>query len=252
MEKDSSVVGPGGTRRALITYSVLTGVTPLIPVPLADDLARDYFRRRLIRTLADAHHLSLSPETIKALTAERRSGCLGGCLAQLLIYPLKKAFRKIFYFLEWKRAVDLTSYTLHYGYLVDYAFGAGLLGGAGRAGRSVDEVRAAIDEVCREAPIKPVEGAVRAAFRQSRAVLVSAAGMLERSLRRVAGRLDEDKVKSAVGAVEEEERREIKGLTDRLQQKIENIPEAHFKNLRARLDARLAQEGGAAGHGGEG
>ncbi|MGH9902265.1 MAG: hypothetical protein ACRD68_10715 [Pyrinomonadaceae bacterium] len=243
MGEEVSIVTPGANQRALVTYSVLTGLTPLIPVPFADDLAKAYLRRRLIRALAESHNLSLDPDTLESLSEEGKSGCAGGCLAQVVLYPLKKVFRKVFYFLEWKRAVDLTSYTYHYGYLIDYALGAGVVGGASQQGRSGAEVRAAIEAACREAPIKPVESAVGAAFRQSKAALVSAAGLMEQSLKRIAGRPTEEKVSKAVGAVEEEERREIVGVIERLQSALGNIPDAHFKNLRARLHSHLGQTG---------
>ena len=240
MNEERSIGEPSGRQRTLITYSVLTGLTPLIPVPFADDLAKAYFRRRLIRTLAEAHGLALSRDTQDALSEEGPSGCLGGCATQLLLYPLKKIFRKVFYFLEWKRAVDLTSYTYHYAYLIDYALGAGLVGGR-EDKRSAAEVRAAVEKSCREAPIKPVEGAVSAAFRQSKSVLISAVRLLEGSLKRIGGRPDEEKVSKAVGAIEEEERREITGVIERLQKAIGGIPETHFSDLRARLDAHLGQ-----------
>jgi hypothetical protein len=240
MNEDRSIGEPGGRQRTLITYSVLTGLTPLIPVPFADDLAKAYFRRRLVRTLAEAHGLALSRDMQDALSEEGSSGCLGGCAAQLLLYPLKKIFRKVFFFLEWKRAVDLTSYTYHYAYLIDYALGAGLVKD-GEGNRRAGEVRSAVEKACREAPIKPVESAVSGAFRQSKSVLMSAVRLLESSLKRIGGRPDEEKVSKAVGAVEEEERREITGVIERLQKAIGGIPETHFRDLRARLEAHLRQ-----------
>src|SRR5436305_880777 len=43
-----------GSQRGLIAHAVLAGLTPLIPVPVVDDLAKNYFRRRLVRRLAEA------------------------------------------------------------------------------------------------------------------------------------------------------------------------------------------------------
>jgi hypothetical protein len=42
----------GGPQHVLVTHAVLTGLTPLIPVSLVDDLVKSYFRKRLVRTLA--------------------------------------------------------------------------------------------------------------------------------------------------------------------------------------------------------
>ena len=236
---------PGVAQRTLLTYSVLAGLTPLIPVPFVDDLAKTYFRRRLVRALAESRGLALAPGAAESLASERGGGCLGGCLAQAVLYPLKKIFRKIFYFLEWKRAVDLASHTYHFGYLIDDAFSRRLLAG-GAAGVSADELGAAIERVCREAPLRPVERAVGATFRQSKSALISAAGVMGRGFGRVAGSPDEERV-AAVGAeVEAKEEREIGVLIDRLQDGVGRVPESHFTELRARLDAHLsaARRGG--------
>src|ERR671912_751047 len=103
-----------GSQRGLVTHAIFVGLTPLIPVPVVDDLAQAYFRRRLVRTLAASHGRTLSAEELDALTSEPGGGCLRGCAVQVVLYPLKKIFRKIFFFLEWKRAADLTSQTYHF------------------------------------------------------------------------------------------------------------------------------------------
>lgn len=230
-----------GNRRGLVTYAVFVGLTPLIPVPLVDDLAQSYFRRRLVRMLAASHGRQLSPEDFEALASERGGGgCLRGCAVQAVVYPLKKVFRKVFFFLEWKRAADLTSQTYHYGYLLNYALQPREGGGPIISLRGAGEVREAIEAVCREAPIKPVESAVGGTFRQSKRVLQSAAGLLGQTLRRITGgRPDREQVARAIETIEPEEEREIDTVVTRMQKAIGNIPEEHFRNLRARLDARL-------------
>lgn len=228
---------PAKINSTIATHAVLAGMTPLIPVPVVDDLAKAYFRRRLVRSLAAARGRSLSHADVEALAAEHESGCLSGCVGTLVLYPLKKVFRKIFFFLEWKRAVDLTSRTYHFGYLVDHVFAARL---DETSGRSAAEVGAAIDAVCREAPIKPLEAAVGATFRQSRSVLSAGANLLERSLRRVVGRKKAEQVERAVESVEAEEERQIKPVVTRLQHSVEAIPDEHFRRLREQLAARLA------------
>ncbi len=229
-------------QRTLLVYALLTGLTPLIPVPLADDLAKSHLRRRLVRLLAQAHGRDLSESLIQALAREpSRGGCLGGCLAQALLYPLKKIFRKIFFFLEWKRAVDLTSYTYHWGYLLDYAFQEGLVEPSGTSTSvdytSVDDLRAAIETACQEAPIKPVERAVNATLRQSRAALLSAAKRLQANLtRRAAGKATEP----AAPEQQEEAMSEVSGVATLLQQRIASaVPEEHFRDLRERFRRHL-------------
>src|SRR5919201_2781678 len=110
-----------GGQRGLVAHAVLVGLTPLIPVPVVDDLAKNYFRRRLVRRLAAASGRGLTEAELGALLSEPGGGCVRGCLGAVLIYPLKAVFRKVFYFLEWKRAVDLASRTYHFGYIVNYS-----------------------------------------------------------------------------------------------------------------------------------
>jgi hypothetical protein len=228
-----------GNQRSLITHAVLTGLTPLIPVPLLDDLVKSYFRKRLVRSLAAANGRALSEEDLEALASEREGGCLRGCLLTALVYPLKAVFRKVFYFLEWKRAVDLTSRTYHFGYLVGYSMRRREDGPSLLDLRGARDVSDAIRAVCREAPIKPLEGAVGGTFRKSKHVLRAAASLLAGSLRRLAGRARPEHVAEAIEQVEPEEEREIEPVVTRLQRSIASVPEDHFRALRARLNARL-------------
>ncbi len=190
--------------------------------------------------LAASHGRALGAEELDALVSEPGDGCLRGCVVQAVLYPLKKIFRKVFYFLEWKRAADLTSQTYHFGYLLNYALQPRADGSTLISLRGAAEVRAAISAVCRESPIKPVEGAVGGTFRQSKRVLSSAASLLSQTLRRVTGsRPDREEVARAIEEVEPEEERELETVVTRMQKSIANVPEEHFRNLRARLDARL-------------
>jgi hypothetical protein len=237
---------PEGGQRGLVAHAVLVGLTPLIPVPVVDDLAKNYFRRRLVRRLAAASGRSLSDAELGALLKERERGCVRGCLTAVLVYPLKATFRKVFYFLEWKRAVDLASRTYHFGYLVGYALrpregGASLVDLCG-----AEAVSRAIQTVCREAPIKPVEAAVAGTFRGSRRVLRAAANLLASPLRRLAGRAHPEEVAEAIERVEPEEEREIEPVVTRLQRSIGSVPEEHFRSLREQLDARLGLPRGGA------
>ena len=222
-----------------MTHAVLTGLTPLIPVPFLDDVVKNYFRRRLVRQLAASHGRQLSAAELDALAGEDDGGCLRGCVTTVLVYPLKKVFAKVFYFLEWKRAADLTSHTYHFGYLVEYALRPGPDGRSLVDVRGAADVGAAILGVVREAPIKPVEGAVSATFRQSRKVLRGGAELLGSSLRRLSRRAPREQVAEAIKEVEPREEREIAPVVSRLQRSIAAVPEEHFARLRSQLRARL-------------
>lgn len=232
----------GGPQHVLVTHAVLTGLTPLIPVPFVDDLVKSYFRKRLVRSLAAGAGRTLTEEELDALASEGEGGCLRGCVASVLVYPLKAVFRKIFYFLEWKRAADLTSRTYHFGYLVGHALrrreGAPSLLDAHGA-RAVNE---AIEAVCREAPIKPLESAVGGTFRKSKGVLRAAAALLSRSLRRQPPQ--PERVAEAIESIDPEEARELQPVVTRLQRSLASVPEDHFRALRDQLEARLIQNRG--------
>ena len=229
----------GGRKPALVTYSVLAGLTPLIPVPLLDDLVKNYFRKRLLRSLAAEAGRQLGEEELNGLAAESERGCVTGCVLTALVYPLKSVFRKVFYFLEWKRAADLTSRTYHFGYLAGYAMRPRAGGPSALDLRGARAVGEAIQAVCREAPIKPLETAVGGTFRQSKRALSGAAALLSSSLRRLTGGARAEQVAQAIESVEPQEERELDPVVSRLQRSIASIPEEHFRQLRAHLDARL-------------
>jgi hypothetical protein len=224
-----------GNQKLLVTHAVLTGLTPLIPVPILDDLVKSYFQRRLARELTRAYAINPTDQEIKTLADDPGSGCLAGCLGGALLLPFKLIFRKLFFFLEWKRAADTVSRTFHQGYLLDFAMQQGWYPHQ----RNAVQLRGAIDAVCLEVGTGPIERAVSVTLSQSRSTLKSAANLLTRSLKSVSGKPDAERVAHAAEAVEAEEERAIEGVIDRLQRSIQNVPEDYFDNLRARLAARL-------------
>jgi hypothetical protein len=232
----------GGQQRGLVTHAVLVGLTPLIPVPLLDDLVKNYFRRRMVRSLAASAGRTLDEKELDALASERERGCLTGCLFAVLVYPVKAIFRKVFYFLEIKRAVDLASRTYHFGYVISYAMRPREGGASALDLYGAKAVNEAAQGACRDAPIKPVEAAIGGTFGKSRNVLRGAAALLAGSLRRVTGRAQPDRVAEAIEEVEPEEQRELDPVVTRLQRSIASVPEEHFRQLRARFDALLTRK----------
>ena len=229
----------GGQQRGLVTHAVLVGLTPLIPVPLLDDVVKNYFRRRMVRSLAASAGRTLDEQELDALASERERGCLTGCLFTALVYPVKAIFRKVFYFLEIKRAVDLASRTYHFGYVISYALRPREGGASPLDLHGAKAVNEAAQQACLEAPIKPVEAAIGGTFRKSRNVLSGAAALLAGSLRRVSGRAQPERVAEAIEEVEPEEERELEPVVTRIQRSIASVPEEHFRDLLARFDALL-------------
>ncbi len=130
---------PSRDLRRLVADSVLTGLCPLIPVPLLDDWARDLLRKRLVARLAAVAGAALADGDATILACGYRppslGGCAAGCLRSLLVQPIvflvnlifRKLMRKVFFFLTVKDAVDTFSQTFHEAYLLRHALALGLL-----------------------------------------------------------------------------------------------------------------------------
>jgi hypothetical protein len=221
----------------ILTYSVLVGLSPLVPVPFVDDWLMNYFRRRLVRSLASTHGQKFNDESVSLLADDNeKKGCLVGCLSMVILYPLKKIFRKVFYFLEWKRAVDLTSHTYHFGYLLNFALRDGFLKSDTN---NLSAVRAILDDVCNDTPIKPVESVVAGTFRQTKSLIFSGVEILEKAFRNLKGKPTQDDVGVAVESIVEEEKEKLEGITNELGSGIANIPEGHFKTMCEKFTVRM-------------
>jgi uncharacterized protein (DUF697 family) len=221
----------------LVTHALLVGLTPLIPLPLADDMAKRFLQERMVRSLARKHGVAVDEKDLPGMLSvmPNKKGCLQGCLVSAIAYPFKKLARKIFFFLEIKRAVDLTSYTYHYGYLLDYAMREGWF-----AKRGLKEIDAALDEICIKASIKPVEAAIRATFRQSKRLLLLPVSLVEAQLRRVGGEPTPEQVAEGLRAAKTDENQAaLNTLAGRLQGALAEVPEEHFQRLRESFISRL-------------
>lgn len=225
------------TQRRIVAHAVLVGLTPLIPVPFLDDVVKEYFLRRLMRSLGEARDTALSEEDVHAL-ADDPGGCLGcGCMAKILLLPIRKLIRKILIFLEWKRAIDLVSITYHRGYLVDYALEQGWLGPEGQ--HSGLDVRAAIDAVIAEIGVKPVERVVSSTFSTSKGAVRAAAKTLAEAVRGLGERPSSDEVMDVLEAIEPREEKNLSGVIDVLRRGLSGLPKEHYQQLRTRFAARL-------------
>lgn len=228
----------GANQRQIILHAVLAGLTPLIPIPFVDDLVKTYFKRRMVRKLAASHEQGFPDSDVATLADDPDTGCLRGCLTTVLVYPLKAVFRKIFFFLEWKRAIDVVSHTYYQGFLVESAMAARWVAPAGA--KDAREVRAAIDQVLTQLNTSLIERAVTGIFRQSKSALRSAARLLQNGLRHLRGKPSEQQVAEVIEALEAQEEREVEGVINQLQSAINKIPAEHFEHLRAQLAAALS------------
>ncbi len=221
----------------IVQYAVLVALTPLVPVPFLDDIVKNYLQRKMVRKLGESYQYNFSEAEIKVLADEESGGCLKGCLSMIIMYPFKKIFRKVFFFLEWKRAIDLASYTLHHGILIDYAMSEGWCAPASL--KSAAEVRAAVDTVLREVNTKPLEAVLKAAFNQSKNLIVDAANVMKEQLQLLSGKKDEESVALVLQKMEPEERNRLDSIADSVLNSFKTLPSDYFTNLKERLKAKL-------------
>jgi hypothetical protein len=221
----------------LVTHALLTGLTPLVPIPFVDDHIYAYFMRSLVQRLGTAHGKTFSATEMETLSAQKGRGCALGFLGSVLLYPVKKVLRKIFFFLEWKRAVDTMSHTYYYGYLIDAALSEGWLNAHG-----APRIRTAIDAVLLRTNTSLVTRAFYGVVSQSKGILSSAGQLLTRTLDNNKARPSQAKVAQAVAGVEEQGKAKLGGLTDQVQAVIGSLPVEHFEKLKQELAAELTRQ----------
>ena len=241
--------------RQIVSYSLLSGLCPLIPVPLLDDWARDLLRRRLVAQLTASSGSSLADAQIKILATGYDPSGPGGCLLGCLVLrPLlflsqlifRKLMRKILFFLTLRDTVSTFSDTFHEGYLVRHALARGALETIPPATEPpsnlpqvVDPrllgVRQAIETVVRSADTRPVTSLVRSLFKGSwRSILLTARRMtrvLTKGRRAGEQQLSE--------RLQQEGEEKLGDLIDELTSDLAH-QDSYLKHLEAKLDERLA------------
>lgn len=215
--------------RSVGLVSMLAGLCPLIPLPFVDDWAEGVVRRRAVRDLLRRRGLDPTPGDVDVLAGLERPSA-GGCLKKMLLWPLfklvfyvvRKLFRKLLYFLAVNDGVNAASSMFHDAWLLTVALELGWLDAP--PGARIDRDRArrlrrAMEAAVAGADDRPLERAIRRAFRGSFRLLSAAArqlGRWARGERRAAGRGEAGMEKAAAGLPMAEADRRLSGLVDRL------------------------------------
>lgn len=221
----------------ILTPVVMIGASALIPVPFLDDAAKAYLEKYLFALLAEREGLELSKDEKLHLTHEPRGGCCAwGCLGSALLYPLKKLLRKIFFFLEIKRAVDQATTALAQAYLFRFTLRQDLWK-PGETLHHADCVRRAIAEACNSHGVKPLETAIRHGFDGAKGTLADFAAKFAKK-----SSDDEKEMKEAVDSLEREEKDEIAGLTRRLTSSLDEVEDTYVAAFAKNFQQKLAQE----------
>lgn len=229
--------------------ALFTTVAVFLPIPLVDDLLLARARTHLVATVLRAHGRDLDPRRLAPLWAG--GGCLSGCLGlplKLLLWPLKKLMRTVFFVLGLRAAALEVGRTLALGRTVDRRLRAGhLAGGPAPSPPAADPValealrlRAALD--------RAYAGVDRAALASALAVLLrgarAAPGLLRYAARRVLRRGVQDEA-AAVAALPPAERQAVAGAVGRVEAALDDPDVRSFlEALDRRVDAALAAPAG--------
>ncbi|MCB0120591.1 MAG: hypothetical protein KDE58_00030 [Caldilineaceae bacterium] len=117
---------------AIYADATLAGLSVLIPLPFVDDLFEDYFRKRMVKSIAQRHQRSLNRTVVATVnrTPQDWMARLRSCLFlpfRLAVELVLSLSRKLLYFLSIKKAVDALNYYWQRAYLLDYMIRQGYL-----------------------------------------------------------------------------------------------------------------------------
>ncbi len=237
--------------------ALLTGLALLVPVPFLDDWLAERARRDLVGALLARH--GRAPDAVtraRALWADP-GGCLSGCLGlplRLLLAPIKKLLKTLFFVLALRSAAMAIGRTLALGRTVERCLAAGrLAGGPAPAAppdplaREAARVRLAFDRAFAGTDRHALRQALVLALRGVRGLPAAAAG-LARALRgRGAGDPaapaggDGAAVEQAVGALPGAQRRALDAAIDAVGAALDDPDvRAVLVALDARFDDALA------------
>jgi hypothetical protein len=227
--------------RTVVWDSLLGGACPLLPLPVVDDLALAGVRRRMVGRLVAPWGVQLAPHQLAHLAGGPRPWTASRMAAKMVLYPIKKLFKKVLYFLAVKEGVDTFSELFHQGYLLHAALARGALGGGGPVSdERVMAVAGAVHGTLAETDTRPlrrvVVGVLRNSKRLVRGMLSWLAARLTRGGREALAQVEEAGAATgptAAGSPEAEQ------LLDRLLVVLWG-EERYRRGLEQELERRLA------------
>jgi hypothetical protein len=256
-------------RMTVLTFSLASGLSLLVPVPFLDDMIEGYFQRRMVRELGAIHGWSLSKDEVGLLANNQGAGCASVLAGRFASFVFKRIAREIFFFAEWQRSIKELSHSYYYGYLLDHAFEQGRYtpGQVEKAAR----LRDAINTAHAHANSRLVNNVVENVFRHSKQIIRAAVDQIYQSQRELLHRKKQQAVDLMRGTVskrripwitdwllsripreytEDEfndqirrdqllETPEMQNLKKQIWSGIASLPESHFDDMRQRLAAEI-------------
>ena len=188
--------------------AVASGLTPLIPVPFLDDYALKQTREGMVRQILKDKGLPAPDKAVGVLAGSHVNTTLSGhvksFLKAVVLFPVQKVFRKVFFVLWVKDCVDMASASLHHGYLLTHAVERGDLDAGSLTGDQPMRVHDAIVAACAELDSRPINQILRRLFASSRVLMAEATRAFFNPKNR------------GPRTPEAEESAEVKSLTDKL------------------------------------
>lgn len=219
-------------RELILEHSVTLALTPLIPIPFADDIVANAIRRRLVRKLGVAHGLDLGPYEVRGL-ADQPGRTLGRIARRVITYPVRKILRKIFFVLELRRALAILGEDYHRAILLDDAFSSGWVR------KYPPHILAeAVDRTLAAMPLDLFDRAVRASFSMSRGAILQAVDHLTR--RHAAGSSGPAPEEELLEKTEARESSPLTPLIAQLGRIVDKLPADHLPKLVGQLERELA------------
>ena len=114
--------GGGDVMLRISHYALLSGLCQFIPVPFADDAADRQVRKRLVGNLLVQRGRSFDVDRVKPLYAGPSKGIVGSTFSiakGLILKPVKKLLRTVFFVVTIRRAILETANALLLGHTLD-------------------------------------------------------------------------------------------------------------------------------------
>jgi len=230
----------------VLYHSILIGAALFVPIPLLDERIAIFLWKRMVSELAKSHKRTLTKNQVLALSYQSRFALSEGCLA-VLGQLLKAIFRTVFFFLEWRKAINLATDAYYSGYLLNELFAY-----EGFDPAKVGRYAIAMQKAKQGVNTKLVQGVFRSHFRSSKGMLLS----LGKWLSSITVGYAKDswarrrKKKTTEGATEEQMENFFEMHKSRFQTLLQELiasvqtgigalPKEHFDELRERLFAEV-------------
>jgi hypothetical protein len=199
----------------------------------------------MISELAKSHNRTLTKEQVITLSYQSRFALSEGCLL-LLGQLIKAIFRTVFFFLEWRKAINLATDAYYSGYLLNELFAYEGFDPAKSAQYAI-----AMQKAKQGVNTKLVQGVFRSHFRSSKGVLLSLGKWLSSI---TVGYAKESwarrRKKKTDGATDEQMENFFEMHRSRFQTLLQDLiasvqtgigalPKEHFEELRERLFAEV-------------